>query len=377
VSLGAFFRAIEAGTTAIPSADLAKHLDATELDALRAARLVKDGPPLRTWPCDHRSKRCAREVLASESGKPAAGGARPARSGKPFVAVCEGSCEEEDRCVDVDLDASDLAQAKLDVRQVVSAIRSAYRVEGTAPTWGTSAPIPPDPVCLGEERVESRTRDVFLALRPNRALLAAFLEARERAARGTLVLVPTARALGAEVGTRNAAGAHVEVEVLADAIAVRGGKVTRTSRLRLVEAAPPAPEEPKPLRKPRVHVTGGLAAEIGAATWRDVKITAIDGHTLRIQCGKVTIRRTYIDLGFGGANREPLEKWRLVMAICAGHGSFRWKQFGEFTTAKNAVSVVQRLLKKAFGLPDNPIHRYRGGLAWQAKFFASSEIEEE
>ena len=41
---------------------------------------------------------------------------------------------------------------------------------------------------------------------------------------------------------------------------------------------------------------------------------------------------------------------------------------------KNAVSVVQRLLKKAFGLAGNPIHRYSGALAWQAKFFASSEI---
>jgi hypothetical protein len=44
---------------------------------------------------------------------------------------------------------------------------------------------------------------------------------------------------------------------------------------------------------------------------------------------------------------------------------------------KNAVSVVQRLLKTAFGLPDNPINRYNGALAWQAKFFASPEIADE
>jgi hypothetical protein len=118
---------------------------------------------------------------------------------------------------------------------------------------------------LGEERLESATREVFLALRPSRALLAAFLEAHERANRGTLVLVPTGRALGTDVGTRNGPGAHVEVEVLEDAIAVKGGKVARVTRLRLVEATTPPPAEPKPLRKPHVHVAGGLAAEIGAA----------------------------------------------------------------------------------------------------------------
>jgi hypothetical protein len=31
---------------------------------------------------------------------------------------------------------------------------------------------------------------------------------------------------------------------------------------------------------------------------------------------------------------------------------------------------------RGYRLTDNPIHRYRGGLAWQAKFLASAEIED-
>ena len=135
-----------------------------------------------------------------------------------------------------------------------------------------------------------------------------------------------------------------------------------------------APEGPKAVRKPKPPpVAGGLAAEIGATKWSQIKITAVDGHTLRIQCGKISVRRTYIDLGFGGKNREPIEKWKILIAICEGHGSFRWKQFGAFGAVRNAVYVVQTKLKHAFGLADNPIRPYDGALAWQAKFFASSE----
>ena len=83
------------------------------------------------------------------------------------------------------------------------------------------------------------------------------------------------------------------------------------------------------------------------------------------------------DLGFAGASRNPIDKWKYVTAICAGHGTFRWRQFGSYKTAKNAVAVVQKLLKTAFGLSDNPIHRYKSAIGWQAKFFASSEIADE
>jgi hypothetical protein len=256
------------------------------------------------------------------------------------------------------------------VRALVSALRTAYRVEGASPSFATSTPPPAEPVRLGEERTDARTREVFLALRPDRALLAAFLEARERATRGTLLLVPTARALGAEVGTRYAAGAHVEVEVLEDAIAEKGGTLSRVTRLRLVSPVP-EPDEEIAVTKP-----GGIAAQLGATSFADLGMKAIDGHTVRITHSRKRLHATYIDLGLATKTRNPSAEWGLLLDVCAGHGKFRWKKYGSMTNAKQRVSVLQAKLRAAFGLDDNPFHKFRAVDGWRARFFASSEVEE-
>ena len=178
------------------------------------------------------------------------------------------------------------------------------------------------------------------------------------------MLVPTARSLAPEMATRHAPGAQVEIEVLEDGVGVRGGKLVRATKLRLVAPAEAALDEsPATPQKPRAPAPAeGLAAAIGATKWSEIKITVVNGHTVRVQCGKISVRRSYIDLGFGGENRNPIDKWKYVMAICAGHGTFRWRQFGNYPAAKNAVAVVQKLLKTAFGLADNPFHRYKSAI---------------
>ncbi len=373
MSLRAYFAAIEAGATAIARADLAREMTAAELEALGRARLLKAGAPFTSWPCDQATSGCGREVVAHD-----------ADGGSGFLAVCEGSCEQEDRCLDVTLGAADLARAVLDVGALAAALCALYRLERTAPSRARpergGADRAEEPAYLGEERTRERTRDVFFVSRPYSPVLAAFLDARARVTRETLVLVPTARAVASALAARHAPGARVEIDVLEDALAVRQGTLARETRLRLVMPASAPPENdpraeaPNAVRKPKLPpVEGGLASAIGATKWSQIKMTVVDGHTLRIQCGPISVRRTYIDLGFGGANREPLEKWKIVIAICEGHGSFRWKAFGSFPTVKNAVSVVQRTLKGAFGLADNPIRPYNGALGWKAKFFASSE----
>jgi hypothetical protein len=65
-----------------------------------------------------------------------------------------------------------------------------------------------------------------------------------------------------------------------------------------------------------------------------------------------------------------------VLAICAGHGTFRWKRFGTYKTAKNGVSIVRKLLKAAFGLDEDPFHEFTVAEGWRAKFFASSQISD-
>jgi hypothetical protein len=230
-------------------------------------------------------------------------------------------------------------------------------------------PSSSEPLLLGAERASSPARDVFLALRPRDDSFPLFLALRERAARPALVLVPTSRAVTADLATRFAPGAHVEIEILEDTLVVRDGAIARVPPLRLVKLTEdPATSTPaNPART--------IAAEIGATSWAEIKITVIDGHTLRIQKGQRAIRRTYIDLGLASkGNREPTRKWALLLAICAGHGTFRWKTFGTFDAAKNTIAILRKALRETFGIEDDPFHEFTFAFGWKAKFHASSEI---
>jgi hypothetical protein len=65
----------------------------------------------------------------------------------------------------------------------------------------------------------------------------------------------------------------------------------------------------------------------------------------------------------------------MLLAICAGHGEFRWRDFGGFGAVRQAVSVLRGKLREAFGLEGDPFCEWKNG--WRAKFFASSEVGEE
>jgi hypothetical protein len=117
---------------------------------------------------------------------------------------------------------------------------------------------------------------------------------------------------------------------------------------------------------------GDLAALLGAASFDELRVTVVDGYTVRVGCGKRAVRRTYRDLGLHSAmTREPTKKWAILLAVCAGHGTFRWRDFGELHAVSQAVSVLRRGLQDAFGLDDDPFHSFNNG--WRARFFASSE----
>jgi len=175
----------------------------------------------------------------------------------------------------------------------------------------------------------------------------------------------------------DAALAAVRVEILEDAITLEDEGVVRETRLRIVRAAPPSAPQglagtgaPPPTAL--ANERAGIAAQIGAKTFADVRVTVVDGHTVRIGCRRASIRRTFRDLGFHAENsREPTRKWAMLLAICAGHGTFHWRDFGSFRAVSQAVSVLRGKLKTAFGLEDDPFHEFANG--WTAKFFASSE----
>jgi hypothetical protein len=119
-----------------------------------------------------------------------------------------------------------------------------------------------------------------------------------------------------------------------------------------------------------------LAPLLGATSWGDLRISLIDGHTVRVGCGKRAVRRTFADLGLSGrASREPTRKWEMLVAVCGGHGTFDWRAFGDFHAASQAMSVLRAKLRGAFGLGGDPFHDWDG--RWRARFLASSEIGEQ
>jgi hypothetical protein len=369
VSLRGYFALVESGATTLARSELAKRVPPETHVALRAAGLVRSGRPATAWPCDQSGRRCGREVLESAAG-----------SAKPFVAVCDASCGDEDPCVAVDLTAEDLAQETIALADLARVVQRLFQLEGDLLTASLLAHANVKPIVLGTEPQAAGARDVFFAARPGDAAFPLFLETRERASRPTLVLIPTGRRLAPETATRHARGAHVEVEVLEDVIAFRSGEPARVAKLRVVgspaSTSPTIPAEATAVAAAPPIRSTTIAAEVGASSWAELRITAIDGHTLRIQCGEQSIRRTFVELGFAGELRDPIVKWKIVLAVCAGHGSFRWKRFGTYKTAKNGVSVVRRLLKKAFGLEDDPFHKFNVAEGWRTKFFASTQIEE-
>jgi hypothetical protein len=116
----------------------------------------------------------------------------------------------------------------------------------------------------------------------------------------------------------------------------------------------------------------GLAAILGATDWDQLSVTVLDGHTVRVGSAKRSVRRTYRDLGLHSAkSREPTRKWDILVAICEGHGEFRWRDFGDFPRVNQAVYVLRCKLRAAFGLESDPFEWNRG---WRARFFARSEL---
>jgi hypothetical protein len=137
-----------------------------------------------------------------------------------------------------------------------------------------------------------------------------------------------------------------------------------------------APREEEPEARPAGLRAAERDERARRKEWSDIEVSVIDGHTIRVQGGKSTLRLSFLDVGFGGADRNPIDKWRVVEAAVAGGGIFRGNRSGAYESARNAVCVAQNLLKEAFGLPDNPFHRHKRGLGWKAKFVVKASPDD-
>ncbi len=360
ISLGQVIALIEKhGTLVMPSRSVEKLAPIDARVALTAAGILAAAPAAASWPCDVRG--CAREIRANRSG-----------ARKALVAICS---QAPPACAPVELGFDDVAQQELAVDALVAAacallgakidpsVRTKLRQRRAI--GEAQAPV------LVASLTRPRVRDVFWAATPRDMDLAAFGARRERIARKTLVLVPTARHVPLDVAARYARGEAVEIAALEDLLVVRAGK------LALMDDEAPIAPDTKSSRARRVGQ--GIATEIGAAKWEDIKVTEIDERTLRIECvdgeGKgAAVLRTFVELGFVDSRKKeeltPVIAWS-VLRLMLAKGRIRpseYASFGKAFAAKKGIAVVRRLLKASFGLKTEPMLAYRAHDGWRPRF---------
>lgn len=288
-----------------------------------------------TYPCPGSGGSCPRVVVPV-----------PRNKATPFLAVCG----DRRGCVSVPLTEEQTHVHALNRRAWVALLRSAYALDG---------PISYDvPGAFGLWSIgQARGRDVLLAEKPDGHDLLEIVLAREGLPRRTRVLVPTATRVDDFLVHRCRPGEHVELVILEDELAIEDGALVVVSGATV--AADPEP--------PRVTRPRAFALPPGAS-WRDLRVYRVDGHTVSVRGAGVHRRLTYIDLGMASEkSREPTKAWELLMALCEGGGTLRWR--GDATAVKRQVSTLRAQLKASFGLDDDPFAPYAKG-GWRSQFAA-------
>jgi hypothetical protein len=354
------------GTVVILARSLEKVASVDARAALHAAGVIAAAPAAPSWPCDVRG--CSREVRSNHDG-----------ARKPLVAVC---FQVPAVCTPVELGFDDVAQQEISVEALLVA---ACALLGASVDRAAMAKVR-ERRALGESRAPvlvaavpeaPQARDVFWAGSPRDTDLSAWCARRERAARRTLILVPTAKYVSLEVASRFARGEAVEIRALDALLEVRDGKLALVpddgARIEAVPAPAPAPA-PAPIAQ-------GIAALLGATRWEDIRITVVDGHTVRIEANGKGLLRTFVELGFVDGRKSdivtPIASWGLFVLFCkkgrlkpSAYGEQGHKPFG----VKKAIEKIGESLREAFGLADHPLHAYsKRSHLWATRFKIAAE----
>jgi hypothetical protein len=376
-TLRAFLRLYEArGGGEVPSRDfeaaIAEDGDGARA-ALRAEGIVRDAPRATTWPCDGIA--CARDVR--ELPSKGAGARR-------LLAVCSRDPAE---CEIEDVDARDLAQVTIVPDALVAMLRRVLRIDAprASPRGPLAAAAPFDAlVLLGEQAGAEGARDVFFGRRPGHAELRALFAERAESARGTWVLVPTARAvepdLFARYGARRAEG-RLALDALTDVLVVQGERVAVAPRLHVVRASAGAPEEARTtgetkaragIARPRSAVEQLLPR---ARRWSEVTLyDHPDPDKVLVEIAGRAAPFTAAELGLATKRaRRPTKAFRLLQTICERDGMFDTRAFGSRDASKQLLVDLRVALRGAFGIEDDPFEPYsKAHRAWKPKFRALS-----
>ena len=379
----AFFQRLDAGERYARTLDLAKDLSAGELQAFRAAGMLRPASRVGTRPCDEPRKVCYRNVSVAKEGSPG-----------PFVGVCR---EPKGGCMVAYYAEQDLAREELSLHDTVRALRVLYDVDDRETTIPSH--VGKDPITLGWLTDAGGERRVVLLAGPMVSLSLVLHDSRR-----SLVLLPTDRQLTPELRAKHGAEAFIAMETLLESITVHDGRLARAalgvlapdapSLARAITRPPPLDAEPtkletrsaplhpppaKPSAKANVPAASQSAVIPGLVRWSQLRLCRVDKTTIRADFPGFCKRMTHIDLGMAHKqNRRPTEVWKMLVQLCEDHGEIRSKSLGKFETGQKVVSRLRSALKELFGKDEDPFRRYGKDLSgWRARFVAQPDVPED
>lgn len=97
----------------------------------------------------------------------------------------------------------------------------------------------------------------------------------------------------------------------------------------------------------------------GNARWEEVEIQFIDGHTVRVSHpAMTTMKFTYMEMGFlNERTMKPDMKWEMFREI-ADRGGYLTNDYFNPRYHRNIKYELNEVLKRFFGMSENPIPRY-------------------
>jgi len=163
---------------------------------------------------------------------------------------------------------------------------------------------------------------------------------------------------------RHGSRALVAFVVLSECLAVQRGRICR------IDLPMPMPS-PLPLRAvgPRKSPLPSRPVFDGVHAWEELTVLFLDHRTILVRFRQRERRVTARDLGLAtGSSDKPLKPFDLLLAFLTNDGRFKSWRFGDARATKQNLTRLRDAMCERFGLEEDPFHRYRRGLGWQAKF---------
>ncbi len=93
------------------------------------------------------------------------------------------------------------------------------------------------------------------------------------------------------------------------------------------------------------------------ASWQDITIQFIDGHTVRVTCqyNDTTVSRLYNFTQMGMVDRRtgsPNKQWALLHGFAEEHGEFTWRNARANPKQKQQKQELKKVLQRFFGIED-------------------------